>query len=203
MGNKSKADKLDIEAGAGGTQGGRRPTGVPPAEPSVTGPLAPQGRWSAGRKREVVLRLLHGESMDAVSREVGVEIYRLEAWREEALAGMDAGLTSRRGDPVQTELEKGPFLNVGLKPGSGWHRREWPPLTANFNIPSPSETASSQRQYQTFRTRRNGSVANDPPRRESMGQACRASTRSLQAQRNSGWPISLTSISWYALFTWR
>lgn len=105
MGNKSKADKLDIEAGAGGTQGGRRPTGVPPAEPSVTGPLAPQGRWSAGRKREVVLRLLHGESMDAVSREVGVEIYRLEAWREEALAGMDAGLKSRRGDPVQTELD--------------------------------------------------------------------------------------------------
>jgi len=33
------------------------------------------------RKREVVLRLLRGEPLDAVSREVGVEVYRLEQWR--------------------------------------------------------------------------------------------------------------------------
>ena len=30
-------------------------------------------RWSAARKREIVLRLLRGESLDAVSREIGVE----------------------------------------------------------------------------------------------------------------------------------
>ena len=38
------------------------------------GTLAPGQRWSASRKRDVVLRLLRGESLDAVSREVGVEI---------------------------------------------------------------------------------------------------------------------------------
>jgi hypothetical protein len=57
------------------------------------------------RKREVVLRLLRGESVDALSREVGVEIYRLEKWREKALSGLDAGLKEREGDPVQAELD--------------------------------------------------------------------------------------------------
>ena len=40
------------------------------------GSLAPGQRWSASRKRDVVLRLLRGESLEALSREVGVEIYR-------------------------------------------------------------------------------------------------------------------------------
>ena len=42
------------------------------------GPLGPKQRWSARRKREVVLRLLRGEPLDAPSRELGVEVYRLE-----------------------------------------------------------------------------------------------------------------------------
>ncbi|SDD68230.1 hypothetical protein SAMN05661003_12126, partial [Desulfuromonas thiophila] len=37
---------------------------------TVTGPLAEGQRWSAARKREVVLRLLRGESVDALSREL-------------------------------------------------------------------------------------------------------------------------------------
>ena len=44
------------------------------------GALVPGQRWSASRKRDVVLRLLRGESLDTVSREVGVEVYRLE-WK--------------------------------------------------------------------------------------------------------------------------
>jgi hypothetical protein len=35
-------------------------------------------RWSVSRKREVVLRLLRGESVDAISREVSVPIYKPE-----------------------------------------------------------------------------------------------------------------------------
>ena len=54
------------------------------------GALAPGQRWSVARKREVALRLLRGESVDVVSRELGVEIYRLEKWREKALAGIAA-----------------------------------------------------------------------------------------------------------------
>jgi len=69
------------------------------------GPLGPNGRWSARRKREVVLRLLSGEPLDAVSRDVGVELYRLEQWREKALAGMDLALKDRTGDPLQGELD--------------------------------------------------------------------------------------------------
>jgi hypothetical protein len=38
-----------------------------------------------------------GESLDAVSREIGVEIYWLKRWRDKALAAMDAGLGSQFG----------------------------------------------------------------------------------------------------------
>ncbi len=68
------------------------------------GLLGPRQRWTAARKREVVLRLLRGESMDQLSRELGVELYRLEAWRDRALTGMDAALKSRRDEPLTEEL---------------------------------------------------------------------------------------------------
>lgn len=42
------------------------------------GVLGAKERWSVRRKREVVLRLFRGEPLEAVSREVGVEVYRLE-----------------------------------------------------------------------------------------------------------------------------
>ena len=68
------------------------------------GGLAPGQRWSAARKREVVLRLLRGEPIEALSRELGIEIYRLEKWREKALSGIDTALKERENDPVQAEL---------------------------------------------------------------------------------------------------
>ena len=56
------------------------------------------------RKREVALRLLRGESVESLSRELGVEIYRLEKWRERALAGIDASLRERDdNDPLVVE----------------------------------------------------------------------------------------------------
>jgi hypothetical protein len=63
-------------------------------------------RWSAGRKKEVVLRLLRGEPVDTVSREVSVPIYKLEQWRDRALAGIDAGLKERENDPVEKQLDE-------------------------------------------------------------------------------------------------
>jgi hypothetical protein len=62
-------------------------------------------RWSAGRKREVVLRVLRGEPLDALSRELGVEIFRLEEWRDKALSGMDLGLKDRQQDPLSHDLD--------------------------------------------------------------------------------------------------
>ena len=65
----------------------------------------PIQRWSAARKRDVVLRLLRGESIEVVARQVAVEPYRLEQWRERALAGLDAGLKDRaEDDPTQAGL---------------------------------------------------------------------------------------------------
>ncbi|MEX3581690.1 MAG: helix-turn-helix domain-containing protein [Burkholderia sp.] len=63
-------------------------------------------RWSVGRKRAVVLRLLRGESIGPVSREVGVTIAELEQWRELALAGIEAGLKSRQTDPLEVKLKE-------------------------------------------------------------------------------------------------
>lgn len=63
-------------------------------------------RWSARRKQEVVLRLFRGESIDEVSREVGVEIYRLDEWRNQALGGMEASFKDRINDPLEQELTR-------------------------------------------------------------------------------------------------
>ncbi|MEX3583057.1 MAG: hypothetical protein VB137_11450 [Burkholderia sp.] len=48
--------------------------------------------------------MLRGESIDPVSREVGVTIAELEQWRELALAGIEAGLKSRQTDPLEVKL---------------------------------------------------------------------------------------------------
>ncbi len=92
--------------GSARTQGARRATGArADGAEAGAGALAPGQRWSAGRKQEVVLRLLRGESLDALSRELGVEIYRLEEWRERALVGLELGLKDRQGEPLAAELD--------------------------------------------------------------------------------------------------
>jgi len=89
-----------------GAEGGRRPTDAPASEAQPkSGALATGQRWSLSRKREVVLRLLRGEPIAELSRELGVEIYRLEKWRERALTGIDVSLKEREGDPLQASLD--------------------------------------------------------------------------------------------------
>jgi hypothetical protein len=84
----------------GSLEGARSATGGEP------GAAAEVKRWSAGRKKEVVLRLLRGESVDAISREVSVPIYKLEQWRDRALAGIDIGLRERENDPLERQLDE-------------------------------------------------------------------------------------------------
>lgn len=67
--------------------------------------LGPNQRWSARRKRDVVMRVLRGEPLDGLSRELGVEVYRLEQWRDKALMGIEVALKSRENDPLQRELD--------------------------------------------------------------------------------------------------
>jgi len=52
-------------------------------------------RWSARRKEEAVLRLLRGESLDALARETGQAAGTISSWREEFLAAGREGLKSR------------------------------------------------------------------------------------------------------------
>ena len=104
MAREQDVDQVRGEVSPGGTEGGRRPTGVPPGEAAVR-PLAQGQRWTAPRKREVVLRIFRGEPLELLSRELGVELYRLEKWRDAALAGLEEALKARNGDPLKAELD--------------------------------------------------------------------------------------------------
>jgi hypothetical protein len=56
------------------------------------------GRWSAKRKADAVLRLLKGEDLDTLSRQLRVTAATLSEWREVFLANGLAGLKSREVD---------------------------------------------------------------------------------------------------------
>jgi transposase len=65
---------------------------------SQTGDHRSRPRWSAGKKLDAVLRLLRGEPLDVLSRELGVEAHRLAAWRDDFLEGGKEGLKGQRPD---------------------------------------------------------------------------------------------------------
>ena len=63
-----------------------------------------KGRWSSARKAEVVLRILKGESLDGLSRELKVTAARLAQWRDAFMAGGQGGLKSREHDERDAEI---------------------------------------------------------------------------------------------------
>lgn len=63
-------------------------------------------RWSSRRKEELVLRLLRGESLDALARESGQPAGRIAAWREDFLAAGREGLKARPTPPEERELRE-------------------------------------------------------------------------------------------------
>lgn len=63
-------------------------------------------RFSTKRKVEAVLRLLRGEELDAVSRELGVTAARLSKWRETFLSAGAASLKSRPRDGRDEEIAR-------------------------------------------------------------------------------------------------
>jgi len=80
-------------------------SGVATSHSAVVGPLAPGQRWTVTKKREVVLRIFRGESLDSLSRELGVGIYRLEKWRDAALGSIDVALKGRTEEPLKAEYD--------------------------------------------------------------------------------------------------
>lgn len=92
-------EELKVEEKPGDAEEGRRPTGAAPG-------AAPVKRWTAARKQEVVLRLLRGETLDAVSRDVGVPMYRLADWRDRSLMGITVALHEGPGDGREVALKE-------------------------------------------------------------------------------------------------
>ena len=65
-----------------------------------------KGRFSARRKRATVLRLLRGEHLESVSRELGITAARASQWRDQFLAAGQAGLKSRAPDARDEEHQR-------------------------------------------------------------------------------------------------
>jgi transposase-like protein len=89
--DRRKRDKKSLARAAapGAAEGGREP-----------------GRFSARRKTDVILRMLRGEPLDALARELGVTAGTLAHWREEFLAGGQAAVKSRPADERDDEIQR-------------------------------------------------------------------------------------------------
>jgi len=85
----------------GPSEGARRATGD---GPGLMG-KGPQ-RFSARRKVEIVLRLLRGEDLELLSRELGVTAARLSKWREQFLSAGRAVLKKRLQDARDVEIAR-------------------------------------------------------------------------------------------------
>ena len=89
------------EPASGALEGARRATGGAPEERRDG-----RGRWSAKRKFAAVLRLLRGEDLETLSRELGVTAATLSAWREQFLEGGAANLKAREADVDNEETQR-------------------------------------------------------------------------------------------------
>ena len=72
------------------------------------GPLRPTGRFSAQRKAQAVIRLLGGEDLESLSRQLGVTAAPLSQWREEFLAAGTAALKTHpnQKDPREALIQR-------------------------------------------------------------------------------------------------
>jgi transposase-like protein len=89
MGRRRRARKTLARAAAADADGLREP-----------------GRFSARRKMETILRMLRGEPLDSLARELGVTAATLAQWREQFLAGGQTALKSRPADERDDEIRR-------------------------------------------------------------------------------------------------
>jgi transposase-like protein len=61
-------------------------------------------RFSARHKTEVVLRLLRGEALDLLSRELGIPAARIATWREAFLNAGQEAMTQQPLDDHEREI---------------------------------------------------------------------------------------------------
>ena len=75
------------------------------AEAPVENPRSKR-RFSTRRKAEAVLRLLRGEDLETLSRELGVAAHELTRWRERFLASGQGALKQRVADDRDDEIQR-------------------------------------------------------------------------------------------------
>jgi transposase len=86
-----------VEGQSGGAKRGRASGAVA---------LGRGGRMSRQRKSAAVLRLLRGEDLETVSRELGVTAATLSGWHDAFLAAGEAALMTRAATGEQLESER-------------------------------------------------------------------------------------------------
>jgi hypothetical protein len=64
----------------------------------------PERRFSAPRKLAAVTRLLRGEPLETLARELNVTVARLSVWRDRALVAAEAAMKERERDSRDEEL---------------------------------------------------------------------------------------------------
>jgi transposase-like protein len=69
-----------------------------------SGAAGPERRFSAQRKLAAVSRLLRGEPLETLARELNVTAARLSEWRDRALVGAEAAMKERERDSRDEEL---------------------------------------------------------------------------------------------------
>ena len=69
-----------------------------------TGGAGPERGNSARRKLAAVTRLLRGEPLEILARELNVTVARLSEWRDRALVGAEAAMKERERDSRDEEV---------------------------------------------------------------------------------------------------
>ena len=85
---------------------GPRPSAAEQPQESGAAALGRGGRMSRQRKTAAVLRLLRGEDLETVSRELGVTAATITGWRDAFLAAGEAALTTRPATGEELESER-------------------------------------------------------------------------------------------------
>ena len=85
------------------------PEGAPDRAPNAgagapSGGAGPERRFSAQRKLAAVTRLLRGEPLETLARELNLTAARLSDWRDRALAGAETAMKERERDGRDEEL---------------------------------------------------------------------------------------------------
>jgi transposase len=101
--------------------GSDKPEGAPACAQTAdagaaSGGAGPERRFSAQRKLAAVRRLLRGEPLETLARELNVTVARLSEWRDRALFGAEAAMKEREGDSRDDRAEQA-WRRLGQAPG--------------------------------------------------------------------------------------